>query len=71
MKILVVDDNGKETEYDNVREFALLGLRMDSPMNPSHFTLYSGTTEYLLGQLYVMLEMLRRSKEIPNGHGNG
>ena len=63
MKITIENDDGTEVVHVAVREFALCGLKMDSPMNPSHFHAWSGTTQYLRGQLPILVESLKRSED--------
>lgn len=63
MKITIEHDDGTETVYVAVREFALCGLRMDSPMNPGHFQAWSGTPGYLRGQLPLLAEAIKKKEE--------
>lgn len=62
MKITVEADDGTETVYIAVREFALCGLRMESPMNPSHFSVWAGTPDYLCGQMMGMGRRIRKAE---------
>jgi hypothetical protein len=60
MKITIEGDKGDTTTYEHVREFLLLGLRMESPMNPQHFQTWHGSLGYLVGQLRTAEELLRK-----------
>lgn len=63
MKITIEADDGNETVYVAVREFALCGLRMEGPMNPSHIHVWSGTPAYLRGQLPILAEMIHKAED--------
>jgi hypothetical protein len=63
MRITIEADDGSITVHEAVREFALCGLRMVSPMNPSHFHAWSGTPGYLRGQLIVLSEEVRKKED--------
>lgn len=71
MKITIEADDGTETIYDTVREFALCGLRMDAPMNPGHFSIWSGTSDYLRGQLLATVRRIQAAEKNNAKEGSG